>query len=367
MNYTKRRKELQKLLKKISIDALLITDFYNILYLTGFQTLSPQEKEAKLIVIQDIAYFITDTRYESEARIYFQDIEDMKIVIHGPEKTLIQIMSEIFSKHDIRKLSFEKHDLSYAWYEYLNKSFPNTDLLATTNSVMNLRNIKDEKELSLMRKAAGYTSECLEHILPYLKTGVHESEIIYRMEDWIRKRKLHFSFEPIVAFDEHSALPHYNNKLSDGVLSEKSIILIDMGITYKNYCSDITRMLFFGNPSNVQQQAYDDLLDIQKKTIKSLRLGAKMEVIDSVARNGLTDKGYPSIPHSTGHGVGLEVHEGVRVAKAVTDLLQSNTVLTIEPGIYHAGKWGMRIEDTVAVVDGKTEILTTFPKELTVL
>ncbi len=367
MKYQERRQRLQSCLPNHNIDAHLITDFYNILYLTGFKTLSPHEKEAKLLATQDTVYFITDSRYESEARNYFQDIEDIQIMIQEPHLTFLQIITDIVSKHDIHKIGFEKHDLSYAWFEYLQQSLGHTELLPVSNEVMKLRNQKDDQELSLMRKAAAFTDECLSEIVQFLEHGIHEREVIHRMEDWIRKRKLEFSFDPIVAFDEHSALPHYNNKMSDGVLGKNSIVLIDMGITYKNYCSDITRVFFSGKPSKDQEKAYNDLLNIQKKTIDSLDLNKKLGDIDAVARQGLLDKGYPSIPHSTGHGVGLEVHEGPRVARTVTETLKNNTVLTIEPGIYYEDKWGMRIEDTVAYVNGKAEILTMFPKDLTVL
>lgn len=367
MNYQKRRKNVQSNIASQKVDAFLVTDFYNILYLTGCKTLSPHEKEVKLLVTPDTVFFITDTRYETEARIYFQNTKGIVVMIHGPDRTFIQILTDIILQKNIRHLGFEKHDLSYAWYEYLQKALPNTNMQPISNDVMQYRNLKDDDELAFMRKAAVYTDECLKDIVSYLKPGAYEHEIIHHMEDWIRKRKLDFSFDPIVAFDEHSALPHYNNKVSDGVLKKNSIILIDLGITYNNYCSDITRVFFQGKPTEEQKKAYDELLSIQKKTIDSLYLNIKMEDIDAVARQGLVDKGYPTIPHSTGHGVGLEVHEGIRAARTVTETLQNNMILTIEPGIYYEGKWGMRIEDTVAIIDGRAETLTKFSKELTVL
>ncbi|QQS43632.1 aminopeptidase P family protein [Candidatus Roizmanbacteria bacterium] len=367
MDYQKRRQQIQSLLETHNIDAYLVTDFYNILYLTGFKTLSPHEKEAKLVVTQDTVYFITDTRYQTEAMQHFRNNEDIKVMIQGPHRTFLQIFADIIAERTIYKLGFEKYDLSYAWFEYLQKALPKLKVVPCTNIIMQLRNQKDEHELERMRRAAEYTDECLKSIVPYLKQGVHETEIIHKMEDWLREKSLEFSFEPIVAFDDHTALPHYNNKMSDGVLSENSIVLIDIGIRYKDYCSDITRMFFVREPSEDQKKAYDELLSIQKKTIDSIYLNIKMEDIDAVARQWLLNKGYPTIPHSTGHGVGLEVHEGIRAARTVTETLQNNMVLTIEPGIYYESKWGMRIEDTVAFIDGQAETLTKFPKELTVL
>ncbi len=367
MDYQKRRQRVQSLLSIHNIEAFFITDFYNILYLTGFKTLSPHEKEAKLLITQDTVYFITDTRYQTEAKQHFRDNNDIKVMIQGPHRTFLQIITDIFAECTIHKLGFEKHDLTFAWFEYLQKALPKINVIPISNIFMQLRNQKDEQELERMRRAAEYTDECLRTVVPYLKQGVHETEIIYKMEDWLREKSLEFSFEPIVAFDDHTALPHYNNKTSDGVLSENSIVLIDVGISYMNYCSDITRMFFVGEPSNEQKHAYNDLLSIQKKTIDSLHLNIKMEDIDAVARQGLLDKGYPTIPHSTGHGVGLEVHEGIRAARTSTETLQNNMVLTIEPGIYYEEKWGMRIEDTVVFTDGKAEVLTQFPKELTLL
>lgn len=366
MDYQKRRQRVQSKVAPAKHNAYLITDFYNILYLTGFKTLSPHEKEAKLLITPDLVYFITDTRYESEAHSYFHD-DDVRVLIHGQERPLLQLLTDLVTRHDLQKLGFEKHDLSYAWFEHLKKALPNVELQPISNEVMHLRNVKDEHELRLMRKAAKYADECLYEIVTYLKPGVHESEIIDRMEDWIRKKKLEFSFEPIVAFDKHTALPHYNNKTSDAVLRKNSIILMDIGITYQDYCSDITRMFFTGKPSQEQKQTYKELLEIQNATILTLQKEAKVANIDTFAREKLIKKGHPSIPHSTGHGVGLEVHEGIRIARTVSDTLVDNAVITIEPGIYYEGKWGMRIEDTVAFVDGNVELLTKSPKNLTLL
>jgi len=367
MDYQKRRKRLRNYLTLHNIKSFLLTDFYNILYLTGFKTLSPHEKEAKLVVTPDSFYFITDTRYQTEAGRYFKSANDVEVLIQSPDRTFIQIVSGIFTDQDIRQLGFEKHDLSYAWFEYLQNSLKAVQLKGLNNVVMDFRNQKDINEIDFMKKAASFTDECLADVLQNIKGGIRERDIMHRMESWVKSRGLEFSFDPIVAFDEHSALPHYNNKMSDGVLGEHSIILIDMGITYKDYCSDITRVFFHGKPTKDQEKAYNDLLHIQKKTISALQFGIKLDKIDMTARQGLIDKGYPAIPHSTGHGVGLEVHEGLRVAHTVRDELKEGIVLTIEPGIYFEGKWGMRIEDTVHLIDGKAQSLTQFPKNLIVL
>lgn len=366
MDYQKRRKQLQSFVSSSKIEGLFITDFYNILYLTGFATLSPHEKEAKLLVTPDTVSFVTDTRYETEAKDYLSDSADVQILIQKPELPFLTIIKNWIKQKNIKKLGFEAHDLSYSWYEYLQQSLPQTQLKGLRNIVMNLRNTKDAEELDLMRKAAFLTDDCLKYAVSFIKTGVHEREMCVAMEQWIRSKNLEFAFDPIVAFDSHTALPHYNNKTSDGILKKNSIILIDMGIRYRNYCSDITRVLFHGVPTTEQRNAYNDLLNIQKQTIESLQLHIRMEEIDTVARQGLIDRGYPTIPHSTGHGVGLEVHEGIRVARTVTEKLQDNMVVTIEPGIYYEGKWGMRIEDTVACIDGKAEILTKFDKKLSI-
>lgn len=366
MQYTARITQTKKLLDESSVDSLFLTDFTSILYLTGFKTLSPHEMEAKMIVTATKSYLITDSRYEHEAHEYFSDHDNITVCIQTPEMTFIQILTEIIGDCNIEKVGFESHHLTFMWFEHLQKNLKDVTWKPLPFPLMKMRDVKDAKELELMRKAASLTDKCLNSIIPLLKVGNTERQVVEAMEDWIRARGLQFSFDPIVAVDDHAALPHYNNKQSDGTFKEGSIILIDMGVSYEDYCADITRMFFIGKPSTDIEKAYYDLLNIQKKTVELVEIGKTGEEIDTVAREGLISLGYPPIPHSTGHGLGLEVHEGVRISKGVKDTIKEGMVFTIEPGIYYPGKWGMRIEDTVAIVDSKVEILTKFPKEFIV-
>ncbi len=367
MNYLKRIHKARTLLHELKVDALFITDAYSILYFTGFKTASPHEMEVKAILTQDTLEVITDARYEIEAGEFFDSNNGVSVHIQTVEKPIYSIIEEITTTHGIKNLGFESHNLTYQWYEYLKKHLSDVSLVSIPVPFVTLRNIKDQDELTLMRKAAKLSDECLESILHLLRVGSTEKEVYSALEGWVHVHDLSFSFDPIVAIDSHAALPHYNNQKNNGSIEQGSVVLIDMGILYNNYCSDITRMFFIDEPSEEIKKAYQDLLTIQEKTIESIGVGVKMSDIDVVARVGLTSKGYPSIPHSTGHGIGLEVHEGMRISKNVDDIIQNGMVFTIEPGIYHPGKWGMRVEDTVAVVDSQVEVLTKFPKNLTVL
>lgn len=366
MQYATRMLQTQRVLSESKLDAIFLTDFTSILYLTGFKTLSPHEMEAKMVVTKTHSYLITDSRYEHEATDYFNDNEHIDVMIQTPEKSFSQILTEIVADNDIHSLGFESHHLTYMWFHHLEKSLKDVKLKPLPFPLMKMRDVKDAEELELMRKAAALTDECLSSIVPLLKKGNTEKQVVEAIEDWIRERDLQFSFDPIVAVDDHTALPHYNNKQSDGTFKEGSIVLIDMGISYHGYCSDITRMFFIEKPTAEIEKAYKDLLEIQHHTVDTIQIGKTGEQIDSVAREGLLSKNYPSIPHSTGHGLGLEVHEGVRISKGMKDPIEEGMVFTIEPGIYYPEKWGMRIEDTVAIVDSKVEILTKFPKDFIV-
>ena len=171
------------------------------------------------------------------------------------------------------------------------------------------------------------------------------------------------AFDPIVAVDVNSSVAHYNTKDGTGAVKDGSIALIDFGVKYKNYLSDITRMVFVGHPSDEDKNVYKVLADAQQKTVKKIMELETLKEVDDFNRKLITDRRLPSYPHSTGHGVGLEIHEYPKVSFNSSDRKIENQIFTVDPGVYLPGKYGMRIEDTVVIEKGlKARLLTQFPK-----
>ena len=231
------------------------------------------------------------------------------------------------------------------------------------------RSIKSEEEIFAIKQACHIGDLVLKDVTPYIHPGQTEKEIAWYIERSIREGyKAEIAFDPIVAVDAHAAIPHYNTKRGEGEIKDGSLLLIDFGVKSHNYCSDITRMVGIGAISDEIKNTYSKLLIVQEKTIEQVNNIKNLKDIDIFCRSALQKIGLPLYSHSTGHGVGLEVHESPRISTLSQDEKKEGQVFTIEPGIYHPNKWGMRIEDTIAIShQGEIEVLTRFPKDLILL
>jgi len=203
--------------------------------------------------------------------------------------------------------------------------------------------------------------------------GISEKEISYKIELWLKERGYDLAFYPIVAINKNSSVPHYNTMNGNNQkIKNNSIILIDFGAKFKDYHSDMTRMIFFGKPDEQIVNVYETLLTAQEKTIQQLKIDNNPVSIDQFCRQQLTSRkslitSNYSYPHSTGHGVGLQIHEYPKISFVSTDVLSTNQVITIEPGVYFNNEWGMRIEDTILIGANKVEILTNFSKKILII
>lgn len=355
----KRVDDFKKILKGKNIDAFLVSNFYNIFYLSGFKTLVDNEREAWLLVTKDNEYIFTDQRYSSV-------IHDIRYVT--PEKRLTKHLLEIVRGEDIKTLGFEADDLKFFEYENLKKSVNKVDFVPTNGLVVKQREIKDLDEIQMIKRACQISDECLRGVVKEIKIGVGEKEVAFKLEFYLKKRGYDLAFYPIVAVDENSAIPHYDTRHGDDrKIKNGSVVLIDFGAKYNNYLSDITRMVFVGTPNNEALNQYQSLLDAQTETLKSIKPGVNLKLVDAFCREEMNKKSLPNYSHSTGHGVGLEIHEYPKMSFMSTDLAVRNQVVTVEPGIYIPKKWGMRIEDTVLVTSGGSVALTEFPKDLLVI
>lgn len=357
-------------MSKQQLDAFLVTNFSNILYLTGCKTLSPHEREAYVLVTKNHVYFFTDGRYEIDIRGQIDRLQNHVIFrLISLHSKLLDQLNDIIATENIQQLGFEGTDLTVDEFKAFKKRLLTVEMIATNKSIMQQRIIKDATELDLIRKTCAITDTCLSEVIKTIRIGMKEKELAYLFEKWIREHGYDMAFDPMVAFDASGALPHYDAKHGERRLQQSSVILIDFGIKCEDYVSDISRMFFMGEPTAELQKVYEGLLYAQEKTIAAIGHEAKtLQDINQFCRQYIAEAELPDFSHAVGHGVGLEVHELPVISARSIDEISPQSVFTIEPGVYIAGKYGMRIEDTVAIrADGTAEVLTKFPKEMIVL
>lgn len=365
--------KLRKILKEKNLDGFFISNFYNILYLTGFKTLTDNEREGWGLVTTNNAYLFTDSRYLND-KIQMtnnKSITNNKFLILKlitPEKGLIKHLVEIVEEEKIQKIGFEGDDLKVSELNRIKEFLSNIEFVSLEKTIIKIREVKDEEEITNLRSACKIANECLEEIIKMIKIGTSEKEIAFKIELWLKEKNHDLSFYPIVAIDRNSAVPHYDTRNgNDEKVKKNSIILIDYGAKFRDYHSDTTRMIFTGTPVSEMINTYNSLLNAQEKTIKQLEIDSNPVSVDQFCRKLISDRGIPIYQHSTGHGVGLQIHEYPKISFTSTDVLLPNQVVTIEPGVYLENKWGMRIEDTVLIKEKQIEVLTNFSKEVLII
>ncbi len=359
-----RMKKLRKILLDKKLDALFISNFYNILYLTGFKTLAPEEREAFVLITRKNVYLISDGRYLKKLITNSEEFFETKILTS--EKRLIHHLGEIIKSEKIKTLGFEAEDMKFNEHQTFAKKLA-VKLVPTEKIIRQLRAVKDEEEVKKLKKTCAVADQCLSEIVKTIRVGQTGKEIAFKIEFWLKQKGYSISFQPIVAVNENAVIPHYNTQSGSGKVKVESLLLIDYGAKVDDYCSDTTRVFFIGKPTDSLANVYNKLLESQEKTIRQIKKIKNLKDVDSFCRKEFDKNKLPNFAHSTGHGVGLEVHESPGVSFQSKDILQPNQIFTIEPGVYLAGKYGMRIEDMVWVKNTSVEVLTRFPKKLSSL
>lgn len=340
---------LQQLLSAEKLGALLVTNPADWFYLTGFTG------EAGVLIVgaRDVS-LITDGRFTVQAA---QESPGLNVVPQSDG--LWRTCGEVLTRKKRRKVGFDPAQLTVAQSAQLRKALGKASVLREApEKVASLRARKDASELGEMRKAALLASTVVNDAIRLLKPGVRELEISAEIEYQMRKRGASGpAFETIVAFGQRSALPHA--RPTSKRLKKGELVVLDLGAILNRYCSDITRTVFVGKaPTNVRRW-YGAVLEAQRAAIASVAAGRTCSEVDAAARGVLAAHRLDSyFVHSTGHGLGLEVHEDPRLAKGQKTQLASGNVVTIEPGVYMAGVGGIRIEDDVVVQQHGSEVLT---------
>jgi len=340
-----RLKAIRRQLSKKSISCLVLTKPANVTYATGFLG-----ADSWAVMAKGRVYLLTDSRYTEQAQ---QECPSCKIV----ERT--GLMAEAFAKllkrlTSVRTVTVEEAT-SLADFEQLKKAVK-ARLRTAANVIEPVRSVKDESELAAIRAAALISTQALRQTLPYVKSGVTESELAGRLDFQIRKLGARNSFETIVAFGPNASRPHHQPGRRK--LRKKDAVLIDFGARYRGYCSDITRCFAIGGMTTLYRRVYDVVEQAQAAAIKTIRPGVKITRVDAAARRVIDENDLPVYGHGTGHGFGLEIHESPFLKADAKGTLKAGQVLTIEPGIYMPGKLGVRIEDDVLVTETGRKILT---------
>lgn len=353
----KRVSKLRKVLQDQGLEAMLITSGYNRRYLSGFTGSS-----GYVLVTSDDCYLLTDFRYMTQAA---DQAVGVKVVEHGTK--FIDTVRELLPSGKEVRIGFEQDDVSFSAYTSYAEALKPAVLVPVSKAVEDLRMFKDEEELAVMQRAADLADATFSHILNVIKPGMTERDVDLEMEFYMRTHgATSSSFDTIVASGERSSMPH--GVASSRVIQGNEFITLDFGALLDGYCSDVTRTIALGAPDPKLKEIYDIVLEAQLHTLAQIKPGMTGRECDALARDIIASYGYgEQFGHSTGHGLGMEVHEWPRLSKLSDDIMQPGMVVTVEPGIYLPGIGGVRIEDDIVITESGISLLTHSSKEYTVL
>jgi len=359
MQYKRRQSTLRGLLAANRLDAVLVTHLPNVRYLCGFTG-----SAAAMLVTERNCCFFTDGRYSEQAKT---EVQGAKIVVG--RKSALLLAAEWLSKNRKRggrwTLGVEAERLTLAACRRMKASLPShLRLKFAPPLIERARMVKDVEEIQRIRDAVAMGARLFDQVLPTMRPSVKEIEIAAAMEQNAYNAGAEgMSFPTIIASGARSALPH--GRASQAALPASGFVVCDFGVILAGYCSDQTRTVALGRTSPEARHAYEAVKEAQQAAIDAVRPGASFSKPDEVGRKLLKKRGLAQyFTHSTGHGVGLEIHEDPRLAAGQYECFRPGMVVTIEPGVYLPGKYGVRIEDMVLVTEDGCEVLTPTSKEL---
>ena len=355
MDYARRQSAMQTQVEKLHLDALLVTHLPNIRYLCGFTG-----SAGVLSLGPGRPAFFTDGRYTAQAR---EEVAGARVVISQGSPLLAA--AQFARKSKLRSMGIEAAHMTVASRAALRRALGGQARLRDVGPVVEeLRMIKDAGEIALIREAVNLGAGLLDTALPVIRPGVAEAEVAAELEYAARRAGAEaMSFETIVAGGPRSAMPH--GVASAALIPRRGFVILDFGVILHGYCSDMTRTVHVGKVSAGDRSMYNAVREAQQAAVDAVRAGAACGQVDRAARNALRRAGLARyFTHSTGHGVGLEIHEPPRLGRGQAELLCSGMVVTVEPGVYLPGRGGVRIEDMLLVTGDACEVLTPAPKDL---
>lgn len=346
--------KITKQLQHEQADAAWITTPLNVFYFTGYRS-EPHERLFALLITAngDQTLYCPKMEVEEVKNSPFEG----KIIGYLDTENPFEIDPLSFNK-----LLIESEHLTVKRQRELTQNFGVQHYGDIDQTIKELRNIKNESEIENIREAAKLADKCIEIGTEFLKVGVTEREVVNHIENEIKKFGVsEMSFDTMVLFGDHAASPH--GTPGERKLVKDEYVLFDLGVIYNHYCSDMTRTVKFGTPSEEAQTIYNIVLEAETNAIEAIRAGVPLQDIDKITRDIISDAGYGDyFPHRLGHGLGLEEHEYQDVSSTNSNLLEAGMVITIEPGIYVPNVAGVRIEDDILVTENGYEILTHYDK-----
>jgi Xaa-Pro aminopeptidase len=353
--HMRRRERLAEMVAGRDADAALVTDLVNVRYLTGLAS----SNAALLVGADGLSVLCTDARYKGTAEAVCPDLE---LVV---DRSTAATLAARAAATGVRRLAFEAHSMTVEAHAALAEDAP--ALVALGRAVEELRRVKDEDEIALLRRACAITDKAFTEVHPMIAPGVTEREIAIalerRMVDLGAERP---AFESIVASGPHGAIPHH--RPGGRAIEAGDLVTLDFGALFEGYHADMTRTVAVGHLADWQKEVYDLVATAQLASCAAAVPGADVGAVDATARDIIKAAGHgDDFPHGLGHGVGLEIHESPLLGYDKTGKLVDRVPITAEPGVYLAGRGGVRIEDTLVVRADGPELLTKTTKELLVL
>lgn len=351
---------LQSRMKAGEVEAVLVSSEINQRYLTGLNY-----TDGYVLVLPEAAYLLADFRYIEVARA---TAGSAGIEVVMPEGGMLPCVAGLLEKHAVRHLAYEEETVSCALRIRFAETFPGVELMTGASRLIDsLRLVKDADEIAFMTQAQKLTDDAFAHILNFITPERTELEVALELEFYMRAHGSEgTAFETIAVSGANSSKPH--GVPGDRKLTPNAFFTMDFGARWSGYCADMTRTVVLGKADDEMKRLYGTVLEAQTRAIESLHVGMPCCDADKVARDIIDNAGYKGcFGHSLGHGVGLYIHESPRLAasspREIT--LQPGHVVTVEPGIYIAGKYGCRIEDMITILpDGTVHDFTQSPKQL---
>lgn len=353
-----RCKALVRQFEAAGVQAALVSSYENVRYLTGFSN-----RETELLLDGAKGVILTDSRYSEQAQ---RQCPAFTVVETGHGVSVETELKKRQETEGLRAIGFEADRRTVAWYREMTEALPGLAWQDLGPGLDRLRQIKDAEEIECIRHAQKITDDAFAHIVNFIKPGLEEVEIRAELEYFMAKRGGEISFDSIIASGPNASMPHAqpgHRKVRAG-----DFITMDFGCKYNGYCSDMTRTVALGSASEEMRKIYQIVLTAQQRALDKIRPGMVCNEVDFLARGFIDEMGYGDrFGHGLGHGFGLLIHEEPRFSPACTQTLEPGMCLSVEPGIYLPGRFGVRIEDTVCITQSGFENFTASPKQLMIL
>lgn len=357
--------QLQSYLQEQNIDAAFVTTPDNVFYFSGFKS-NPHERLLGVMVFKEAEPFLICPKMEVPDAISAG--WNYEAVGHLDTDNAWEVLANTINSRGVHlsSIAIEKSHLTVERLEALQQFYPQANFVRLDHKINDLRVIKDQAELEKMREAARLADFAIEVGCKEIAEGKTEMEILTAIENAIRQKGYSMSFETMVLSGPKAASPH--GTPGDRKIQKGDFILFDLGVIYEGYCSDITRTVAFGEPTDEQMAIYQAVRNANENAIAAVKPGIRAMDLDKIARDTISNAGYGEyFTHRLGHGLGISVHEFPSVTGTNEMVLLPGMVFTIEPGVYNTEVAGVRIEDDVVVTADGVEVLTNFTKELIIL